>query len=60
MRLIYLVTPYEVLATKKELSIETIHENKLGFSVTICLEGSAAHKLQIAPLVNVNKTSNKR
>lgn len=60
MRLTYFVSPYDVLETKKELSVELIIKSKIGSSVTVCLEGSAAHKLQIAPLISVNKSTGKR
>ena len=60
MRLTYFVSPYEVLETKKELTLDLIYKSNIGCSVTICLEGSAAHKLQTAPLVSINKNSNKR
>lgn len=60
MKLTYFVSPYEVLETKKELTVELINKVKIGCNVTISLEGSAAHKLQTAPLVTINKASGKR
>ncbi|KAK6618199.1 hypothetical protein RUM44_002650 [Polyplax serrata] len=59
MKLTYFVSPYEVLELKKYLTVDLIYKNKIGNSVTICLEGSAAHKLQISPLIIVNKNTNK-
>lgn len=60
MKLTYFVSPYEILELKKELSLDLISQKNIGCSVTICLEGSAAHKLQTAPLITINKNSSKR
>lgn len=59
MKLTYFISPYEALAAKQELSLEYINQNQMGSFVTICLEGSAAHKLQTVPIISIAKNSGK-
>ncbi|XP_046992764.1 mediator of RNA polymerase II transcription subunit 1-like [Schistocerca americana] len=60
MRLTYLVPPYELLDPEKHtmhpLTAEEVINKGLGFSVTVCVEGSATHKLQTAPLISINRS----
>lgn len=61
MRLLYYVTPYDLINTQSK-SIENLTQRviknvKLGFSLTVHLEASSANKLQIAPTVTFAKES---
>lgn len=62
MKLTYFVSPYDLIDTEKcdleAISIETIINKSLGYSVTVCIEGSAAHKLQTTTLITVNRNHN--
>ncbi|KAG5890718.1 hypothetical protein JTB14_026024 [Gonioctena quinquepunctata] len=62
MKLTYFVSPYDLLNTEKNeidpISVENIVSKGLGYSVTVCMEGSAAHKLQITSLITVNRNIN--
>ncbi|XP_055601022.1 mediator of RNA polymerase II transcription subunit 1 [Uranotaenia lowii] len=55
MRLVYFVTPYDLLDLEakkmKPLTTEVIFADKIGCSVTVNLEASTANKLQIQPLL---------
>lgn len=59
MRLTFLVSPFELLDLEKQsispLSIELINTKTIGFSATINLEASGANKLQILPILSINK-----
>lgn len=60
MRLTYFVLPYQLLDTDKNtmmpLTVELVHlKHTIGMSVTVHLEASSANKLQIAPLMTVNR-----
>lgn len=57
MKLTYFVSPYDVLGAKQPVTVDYLNQNQLGSSVTICLEGSAAHKLQTVPIVTLSKSS---
>jgi len=59
MKLTYFLSPYDVLAAKQDISIDFINQNQVGSFVTICLEGSTAHKLQTVPIVSVQKGGNR-
>lgn len=59
MKLTYFVSPYDLIDQESHncdtLSLETIVLKKIGHSITVCLEGSTAHKLPIANIITVNK-----
>lgn len=56
MRLVYFVSPYDLLDPVNKV-IRTVTDSvSVGHSVTVCMEGSSAHKLQTAPLVTINRT----
>lgn len=60
MKLTYFVSPYELLDPETKslnsISVDLIHGKSLGMSVTVNLEASVTHKLQIQPILNVNST----
>lgn len=62
MKLTYFVPPYDLLDVEKNeldaINIEGIISKGLGNWVTVCMESSAAHKLQISPLITVNRSMN--
>lgn len=62
MRLTYFVSPYDLIDVNKfdidPISIEAVTSKSLGYSVTVCMEGSAAHKLQTTTLITVNRNMN--
>lgn len=62
MKLTYFVSPYDLINVDKfevdPITIETITTKSLGYSVTVCMEGSAAHKLQTTTLITVNRNLN--
>lgn len=62
MKLTYFVSPYDLLdkekGTMEPLTVETVTSRNLGFSVTICMEGSTSHKLQTTTIISVNRTIN--
>ncbi|KAJ8922927.1 hypothetical protein NQ315_001471 [Exocentrus adspersus] len=62
MRLTYFVSPYDLLNVEKKdiepISIDSILSQSLGYSVTVCMEGSAAHKLQTTTLISINRNMN--
>jgi mediator of RNA polymerase II transcription subunit 1 len=62
MKLTYLVPPYDLLDQQTNsslpLSVEEVTSRNLGYSVMVCMEGSAAHKLQTTPLISVNRSPN--
>lgn len=57
MKLTFFISPMELLDAKSQsllsCTAELVHTKRLGQSVTINLEASVAHKLQIAPTLNV-------
>ena len=59
MRLTYFVPPYQLLDTDnkslQQLSVDLINSKKIGMSVSVHLEGSAANKLQVSPILSINK-----
>lgn len=62
MKLTYFVSPYDLLNIEncdiEPITVETIISKNLGYSVTVCMEGSATHKLQTTTLITVNRNSN--
>lgn len=62
MKLTYFVSPYDLIDTEKfelePISVETVTSKNLGYSVTVCMEGSAAHKLQTTTIITVNRNHN--
>lgn len=62
MKLTYFVSPYDLLDTEKfdlePMSVENVTTKNLGYSVTVCMEGSATHKLQTTTLITVNRNHN--
>uniref|UniRef100_A0A1Y1L2C4 Mediator of RNA polymerase II transcription subunit 1 n=1 Tax=Photinus pyralis TaxID=7054 RepID=A0A1Y1L2C4_PHOPY len=62
MKLTYFVSPYDLLDTEtaelKPITVESVISKNLGYSVTVCMEGSAAHKLQTTTLITVNRNFN--
>lgn len=63
MKLTYFVSPYDLIDRGKReletLSAETIIKKKLGYNVTIYLEGSTAHKLQTSTLLTMRTHNGK-
>lgn len=63
MRLTYFVSPYDLIDTDLEdiepISVDTILERRLGYSVTVYMEGSTAHKLQTSTLISVRSHNGK-
>nr|CAH7762878.1 unnamed protein product [Callosobruchus chinensis] len=62
MKLTYFVSPYDLINVEKNdldaINIEAILSKGLGYSVTVCMEGSAAHKLQTTTLITINRSIN--
>lgn len=62
MRLTYFVSPYDLInidtSDMDPINTEVIVNKGLGYSVTVCMEGSAAHKLQTTTLITVNRNVN--
>ncbi|EFA08558.1 mediator of RNA polymerase II transcription subunit 1 [Tribolium castaneum] len=62
MKLTYFVSPYDLLNVEKcdiePITVDTIVSKALGYSVTVCMEGSATHKLQTTTLITVNRNIN--
>lgn len=57
MKLVYFVSPYDLLDPVTKTSKPLVTEGlDVGYSVTVCMEGSSAHKLQTTTLVTVNRT----
>lgn len=56
------MSPYDLIDVDKydidPISVEIITSKSLGYSVTVCMEGSAAHKLQTTTLITVNRNLN--
>lgn len=63
-KLTYFVSPYELLdletKSMSRLTVDLISSKSIGFSVTVLLEGAAAHKLQIQPLISATTDQNGR
>lgn len=60
MQITYFVSPFDLIDIEKrqlhtQLTNELINTNKIGCSVTVNLEASAATRLQIAQLLSLNQ-----
>ncbi|XP_060521486.1 mediator of RNA polymerase II transcription subunit 1 [Cylas formicarius] len=59
MKLTYFVSPYELIDVERgdldPINIDAILSKGLGHGVTVCMEGSAAHKLQTTTLITVTR-----
>lgn len=62
MKLTYFVPPSELLdleaKTMHAISVDLVHAKGLGMSVTVNLEASVAHKLQVQPILARTETQN--
>ncbi|TMW50726.1 hypothetical protein DOY81_004205 [Sarcophaga bullata] len=62
MRLVYFVSPYDLISLEtkslQNLTLDTLNNKNIGFSVTVNLEASSANKLQIQPTVTATKDPN--
>lgn len=60
MKLTYFVSPYDLIDQENRsceiLSSEAIINRKIGHSVTVCMEGSTAHKLPTSSIITVNRS----
>ncbi|XP_046475793.1 mediator of RNA polymerase II transcription subunit 1 isoform X1 [Neodiprion pinetum] len=60
MKLTYFVSPYDLIdqgnRSYEILSSEAIISRKIGHSVTVCMEGSTAHKLPTSNIITINRT----
>lgn len=60
MKLTYFVSPYDLIdqenRTCDALSSEVVIKRKIGHSVTVCMEGSTAHKLPTSSIITVNRS----
>ncbi|XP_032453242.1 mediator of RNA polymerase II transcription subunit 1 isoform X1 [Nasonia vitripennis] len=60
MKLTYFVSPYDLIDQENKsceaLSLEAVISKKVGHSVTVCLEGSTAHKLPTSSIITVTRT----
>ncbi|KAI4487733.1 hypothetical protein M0802_011879 [Mischocyttarus mexicanus] len=61
MKLTYFVSPYDLIDQENRtcdvLSPETVIKRKIGHSVTVCMEGSTAHKLPTTSIITVNRSN---
>lgn len=59
MKLTYFVSPYDLIDQENKsceaLSLDAVILKKLGHSVTVCMEGSTAHKLPTSSIITVNR-----
>lgn len=59
MKLTYFVSPYDLIDQENKsceaLSLEAVISKKVGHSVTVCMEGSTAHKLPTSSIISVNR-----
>jgi len=60
MKLTYFVSPYDLIdeenRTYDNLNPDTIIKRKIGYSVTVCMEGSTGHKLPTSSIITVNRS----
>lgn len=60
MKLTYFVSPYDLINQENricdQLSPEAVIQRKIGHSVTICMEGSTAHKLPTSSILTVDRS----
>lgn len=61
MKLTYFVSPYDLIDQENRtcdvLNPETVIKRKIGHSVTVCMEGSTAHKLPTTSIITVNRSN---
>ncbi|XP_017881102.1 mediator of RNA polymerase II transcription subunit 1-like [Ceratina calcarata] len=61
MKLTYFVSPYDLIDQENRscdaLSSEIVIKRKIGHSVTVCMEGSTAHKLPTSSIITVNRST---
>ena len=61
MKLTYFVSPYDLINQENricdQLSPDVVSLRKIGRSVTICMEGSTAHKLPTTSIITLNRSS---
>ncbi|XP_063975232.1 mediator of RNA polymerase II transcription subunit 1 [Diachasmimorpha longicaudata] len=61
MKLTYFVSPYDLIDLENrisdQLTPEAVITRKIGHSVTVCLEGSTAHKLPTTSILTVNRSA---
>ena len=59
MKLTYFVSPYDLIDHENRscetLSLDAVISRKIGHSVTVCLEGSTAHKLPTSSITTVSR-----
>lgn len=57
MKLTYFVSPYDLVDLENKslenLSLKTVISKKIGHSVTVCMEGSTAHKLPTSSIITL-------
>lgn len=60
MKLTYFVSPYDLVDQEnrccENLNTDLVVMKKVGHSVTVCMEGSTAHKLPTSSIMNVNRS----
>lgn len=60
MKLTYFVSPYDLIDEETEtsdtLNPEIIIKRKIGYSVTVCMEGSTGNKLPTSSIISVNRS----
>lgn len=60
MKLTYFVSPYDLIdeenRTYDTLNLDTIIKRKIGYFVTVCMEGSTGHKLPTSSIITVNRS----
>ncbi|XP_020295798.1 mediator of RNA polymerase II transcription subunit 1 [Pseudomyrmex gracilis] len=60
MKLTYFVSPYDLIDEETEtsdiLNPEIIIKRKIGYSVTVCMEGSTGNKLPTSSIIAVNRS----
>lgn len=59
MKLTYFVSSYDLIDLENKncepLSLEAVISKKVGHSVTVCMEGSTAHKLPTQSIITTSK-----
>lgn len=60
MKLTYFVSPYDLINQENRsydsLNLDTVIKRKIGNYVTVCMEGSTAHKLPTSSIITVNRS----
>ncbi|XP_046678698.1 mediator of RNA polymerase II transcription subunit 1 isoform X2 [Homalodisca vitripennis] len=57
MKLVYFVSQYDLLDPVNKVTRPLTESLEVGHSVTVCMEGSSAHKLQTSTLVSINRST---